>query len=234
MTLSPEQMQRVYAIQTSMAEKFKNTPKEGKRIEYRGTDFFVYPTVFWPGEDSKALIENYVINSREEVCDVCTGSGVIACYSAWKGARRVVALDINPNAVMNTLVNATRHMLEEIIEPRVSDVFSALRPGEQFDVVTMNSPFTEHLAAEHAERGCWDQDLHVQRRFFEDLNGVLKPNGRAYVTQANFGAIENMFERADKSGYYVREIGRNHIDDLRTFYAFELKRKSDVVQELAR
>jgi release factor glutamine methyltransferase len=236
MTLSPEKMEQVYAIQRQLHQKFRDVPVEGKIVEYLGRDFVVYPRVFWPSWDSQALVKNYTINPGEDVCDVCTGSGVIACHSAWKGAKRVVALDINPNAMCATRINTNRYGLDAVIDVRESDVFSALKPGERFDVVTMNPPFTEHDLDDIADRGCWDQNLFVQRTFFKGLNRVLKPipSARAYVTQANFGAIEEMFQRADSYGFYVREIGRNRVDDLRTFYAFELRRKSDVVQELAR
>lgn len=231
MTLPPEQMQKVYAIQQSMFEKFRNVPKEGRMVEYLGKEFIVYPGVFWPGEDSKAIVKNYQINPGEDVCDVCTGSGVIAIHSFWRGAKKVVALDINPNAIAATEYNRSwyrRNNREKVIEARVSDVFSALNPGEQFDVVTMNSPFTVHAPerGDVVERGCWDSDLHVHKEFYGNLDRVLKPhnNARAYVSQANFGAIEAMHELAKKAGFNVKEIGKNVVDDLRTFYAFELRR----------
>jgi release factor glutamine methyltransferase len=230
MTLTPEQMQKVYEIQRGLFQKFREGPLTGQMVLYLGKEFKVYPTVFWPSEDSKALVKNYVVNPNDEVLDVCTGSGVIACYSAWKGASRVVALDINPNAIKSTEENAKRYGLENVVEARLSDVFGAVKPGERFDVVTMNSPLTEHKreVKDVAEVTCWDAELHVATSFFEGLGSVLKPNGRAYITQASFGAIENVRKLAEQNGYTIQEIGKNVVDDLRTFYAFELKRKGEV------
>jgi release factor glutamine methyltransferase len=230
MTLSPKEMQKVYEIQRGLFQKFREGPLNGQTVLYLGKEFKVYPTVFWPSEDSKALVKNYVVNSGDEVLDVCTGSGVIACYSAWKGARKVIALDLNPAAVISARINAERYGLGEVIEPRLSDVFSALRPEEKFDVVTMNPPLTEHARekGDDPEITCWDSDLHVATSFFKGLDNVLKPNGRAYITQASFGAIEDIRKLAEQNGYTIQEIGKNVVDDLRTFYAFELKRKREL------
>jgi hypothetical protein len=58
-------------------------------------------------------------------------SAVIAIHSAWKGARKVVALDINPNAVRATNQNARKYGLASVIDARVSDVFSVLNFNEE-------------------------------------------------------------------------------------------------------
>lgn len=229
MTLSPERMKEVYKIQVELQQKVRDVPEEGKVIDYEGKKFIVYQGVFWPHEDSKALVRNFEILPGEEVADICTGSGVIAIHAALKGARRVVALDINPNACRATDYNARQYRIDDIVESRVSDVFSALKPGEQFDVITMNPPFTDHQEeqGDYAEKTIWDAGFHVHTCFFEELDVRLKsqPNARAYTTQANFGSIERMLEMADQAGYSVRQIGQNRCDELRTFYAFELKRK---------
>lgn len=230
MTLSPEEMQKVYKIQRGMHQKFREVPADGTEVEYLGRKFLVFRGVFWPSWDSQALVKNYVINHGETVCDVCTGSGVIAVHSAWRGARKVVALDINPNAIRATKENALRYGLAPVIEPRLSDVFSALRPGETFDVVTMNPPMTPHDEEKKdcAEKTTWDEELYLHKQFFGALPGVLKKSGRAYITQTSFGAITEVRSLAEQAGYNIREIGKTVVDDLRTFYAFELKRKREI------
>jgi release factor glutamine methyltransferase len=229
MTLTPEEMQRVYEIQRGMHQKFRDVPSEGRMVEYLGIEFVVYPEVFWPSWDSQALVKNYRINPGEEVCDVCTGSGVIAIHSAWKGASRVVALDINPNAIKATKENAQRYGLGPVIDTRLSDVFSALKPREKFNVITMNPPMTPHDEEKRdcAEKTTWDEELYLHKQFFGALPHVLKKGGRAYITQANFGAIEDMLRIVDQYKFSSKEIGRTVVDDIRTFYAFELTRKGE-------
>jgi len=232
MTFPPEVMrEHIFPIQAQMQEKFRQVPPEGKTIEYLGKEFIVYPEVFWPHEDSKAIVKNYAINPGDEVADVCTGSGVIACFSGFYGAKKVVGLDISPNAIRAATENFRRHGLEGVAEARLSDVFSALKPGEQFDVVTMNPPFTLHDANDYAAKTIWDAGLHVQNEFFANLDKVLKlhSDARAYVAQASFGSVEAMLEKADAYGFVARKIGENPVaPPYRIFYAYELKRKNEV------
>src|SRR3989344_1317443 len=97
--LTKEQLDKITGRQKEMHEKFRNVPDSGQNVEYLGKKFIVCRNVFWPFDDSKPLVENYKINHGEYVLDVCTGSGIIAVFSAYKGAKRVVALDSSLDAV---------------------------------------------------------------------------------------------------------------------------------------
>lgn len=225
--LTKEQMTEVHRLRLEILKKISEVPDEGIVIPYLGKEFRVYRTVFWPWQDSKPLIENYVINPGETVLDVCTGSGVIAVFSAYKGAKKVVAVDINPDAVRSAKENAGRHGFSDVIDVRVSDMFAAIRDDEIFDVITGNLPFTRHDAKSYAECTVYDTDLRVHRAFFWNIRSHLNQNGRAYLSQANFGALEDMVDLADYAGFSVNKIGTTKMpdNDPREFYAFEIKRK---------
>lgn len=224
--LEKEKMQRIHEIQKQMQEKFRKVSPEGIEIDYLGKSFLVLPSVFWPSWDSQALVKNYKINPGEDVLDLCTGSGVIAIFSAIKGARKVIALDINPLAIECAKKNAIKHNVDKIIETRVSDMFTALRTGEKFDVITMNPPFTPHAASDFSEKTVWDEDLEVHKKFFENIKKYLKKNGRIYICHAKFGAIEEMKKMATEKGFHIKKIGETKVDEERVFYAFELKLES--------
>lgn len=223
--LDPKIMKGIFEIQKQLQNKFRNTPKEGTNVEYLGKEFVVYPNVFWPSEDSKTLINNYHINSGEEVLDLCTGSGVIAIFSAIKGAKKVLALDISPNAIKSAKENIKRNNVDSIVEVRLSDMFETIKPNERFDVITMNPPFTQHDTEDFAEKTVWDKNLELQNKFFSEVNKYLKKNGRIYTIQAKFGAIDEMKQKAEKAGFNINQIGENKVDESRIFYAFELTKK---------
>jgi release factor glutamine methyltransferase len=225
--LDKKSMKKIYEIQKQMQDKFRNSPRKGTIVEYLGEKFVVYPNVFWPHEDSKAIVKNYKINLGDDVLDLCTGSGVIAIFSAIKGAKKVLAIDISPNAVKSAKENVKTHQFDSVIEVRLSDMFSAIKPEEKFDVITMNPPFTPHSVSDYAERTVWDDNLNVQNTFFEQVHNHLKKNGRIYISQAKFGAVEEMKRKAEKAGFKVKLIGENKVDENRVFYAFELKRKTN-------
>ncbi len=62
-------------------------------MAYRDTQFVVYPTVFWPSDESQPLVQHWEIMPGERVLDRCTGSGVITVMAAYAGARTVLALE---------------------------------------------------------------------------------------------------------------------------------------------
>jgi release factor glutamine methyltransferase len=220
----------ITAFHREMHGKFRAT-ETGSIVEYLGKQFVVYKNVFWPGEDSRALVENYIVHPGEEVLDLCTGSGHIAVFSADKGAKRVMAVDRNPSAVQNARDNAERHGFSEIIEVRESDMFSALSRDEKFDVITMNPPFLEHALDDVVSNSTWDEDLHVHREFFEHVRDYLKPRGRAYIAQANFGPLKEVKDMAKGRGYNIREIGRyKKPNTAMIFYAFEVQPKRSSVE----
>jgi release factor glutamine methyltransferase len=208
-----------------MHRKFRAT-ESGLLVDYLGKQFVVHKNVFWPGDDSRPLVENFVVHPGEEVLDLCTGAGHIAVFAADKGAARVVALDRNPSAVENARANAERHGFSRVIEVRQSDMFSALGKDEKFDVVTMNPPFLDHELDDIVSNSTWDEDLHVHKEFFAHVGDYLKPDGRAYIAQADFGPMNEVKRMAKEAGFAIRELGKyNRPFAPIIFYAFELQPK---------
>ncbi len=82
---------------------------------------------------------------RARVCDVGTGSGVIAIACALLGARRVVALDTDPLAVEAARANVARNAVGDLVWVSAGSVDQV--SGEAFDVVVANivTPVLEDL-----------------------------------------------------------------------------------------
>jgi release factor glutamine methyltransferase len=225
--LNSDERTAIAKVREEIIERLRNTPEEGTYVDYLGEKFFVKKGVFWPRPDSMPLVENFVIKPGEEALDVCTGSGVIAVFSALKGANKVVALDINPDAIESAKINAQSHNVDIAIDARVSDVLSALKEDEMFDVVTCNPPFTDEPSeGDMASRTLRDPGLKVAKDFFEHIGGHLKSGGRIYVSQANSGNVNDMLKLADEAGFTSRMIGKKEMgQNSLEFYAFELNRK---------
>lgn len=84
--------------------------------------------------------------SGRTVIDVGTGSGVLAIAAARLGAGRVVAFDVDPDAVENAQENAARNDVAGIVDVAVLDLSAATLPPA--DVVTAN--LTGTLLQRHA------------------------------------------------------------------------------------
>lgn len=226
--LTQQQLANITHLQKAKQKQFRSVPKKGRMIEYLGKKFIVYRTVFWPYDDSTLLVEKYDIKPGEHVLDVGTGCGVIAIFSASKGASRVVAIDTNPAAVRATKKNAQSHGVSHIIDARCSDLFDKVPDGETFDVITVNLPYRNKAAKNLVEASFWDTGFQTYQRFFLEVSKYLNSNGRIYLAQANYGDIEMMKQLANLAGFAVKRIGKKIIsrDDPRVFYVFELKRSA--------
>jgi len=213
--------------QNEMQRNFKSTPELGKIVEYLGKEFFVYPNTFWPFVDSQPLVSNFQIKSGESVLDVGTGSGVIAIFSCYLGAGKVLAIDVNPSAVESAKYNSKLHGFEKIMTVKQSDLFKNV-PPEKFDVITANLPFRKKAANDIVAQSQWDTDFKTNTQFFQQIGDYLKPNGRIYFSQSNFGEVEDFKKLAISAGFSVEKIGSKEESGGKEFYAFVLKRVKQV------
>lgn len=208
---------------------FKSVSPEGKVVKYLGKEFLVYPNTFWPFTDSKPLVKNFHVQSGESVLDVGTGSGVIAIFSCYQGAGKVVGVDINPAAIKSAKYNAKSHGFEKIMKVVKSNLFDNLK-GQKFDVITANIPFRDKFAHDIVARAQWDTDFQTNTRFFAEVGEHLNPNGRIYFIHSNFGETERVKKLAKEAGFSVKAIGRESADksETKVFHAFLMKRVAKV------
>lgn len=211
--------------QMQRQQLFKSVPPEGRMVSYLGKEFWVFPDTFWPFADSLPLVRNFRIEPGEHVLDVGTGSGVIGLFACYKGAGRVVGVDINPAAVQSATHNARMHGFADTMQVVRSDLFEALG-AQQFDVITANLPFRNKPAHDVVAMSQWDTGFQTNTRFFEGVGQHLKPGGRIYFVQSNFGEIESMRSLAQSAGLRVAEFACEATDDSRRqeFFVFEMTR----------
>jgi release factor glutamine methyltransferase len=225
MRLTKSELDQVTKMQNDRMNKTCAFPESGQVFNFLELKFVAYPGVFLPFNESQRLIENFTINSGDTVLDVCTGTGIIAIWAAYQGAKKVIALDINPQAVRTTQSNINMHALESRIMVKLSDMFEEIKEGQYFDVITGNLPFRNKKAKNFIEASVWDTNLKVHKNFFARVKNHLKPGGRIYLLQANFGAVNEMLELAERSGLKIKLICENIAENnFCVFYAFELQR----------
>lgn len=145
------------------------------------------------------------------VWDIGAGTGVLAAVLAQRGAREVVATDINPRAVQCARENVQRLGLAD----RVHVVEADLWPdgGQRADVVVCNPPWIPGRPTSALERGIYDPDSDVLGRFLSELPQHLTPQGEGWLILSDLAehlglrTRDELLERIASAGLAV--IGKN-------------------------
>jgi len=150
-------------------------------------ELVVDPGVFVPTQGSflvwKHLFESGV-GAGLSCLDVGCGCGILAVQLALNGAASVHAIDIDRNAVANTLANAFRNGVSERVTGDTADLFD-WEPEQNYDVVVASlyqlpvDPFEEptgHRPLDYWGRTQLDYLLRL-------LPKLLAREGKAYVMQ---------------------------------------------------
>ncbi len=117
--------------------------------EFYSLNFRVTPDVLVPRPETEFLVVALLDHARQgepgravAICDVGTGSGIIAvCAAKHLPNAQVTALDISPAALEVARSNAAAHGVLERIEFLQSDLLAAVPPGRRFDLVASNPPY---------------------------------------------------------------------------------------------
>jgi len=110
------------------------------------------------------------ITGGEDVIDVGTGSGILAIGAVKLGARRVLALDLDPVAVASAKANAALNGLADRIDVRESDLLGVLKSGEASASGPLNvTPPVDLVVANIL--------ADIILRFIDDVRAALKPGG---------------------------------------------------------
>jgi methylase of polypeptide subunit release factors len=179
-----------------------------------GGEIVVLPGVFPPREAENVVLPFMVANKRlfegKVVMEIGAGSGVNSVFAAKLGAKKVVATDINKNAIASTNQNAKRFGVGSIIETRLvpkSDMsaFSAIKAGETFDVILSNPPYSLDLDAPTNNAITDRGDLGAS--LIRGLNDHLNPGGVAVLLYDSLFYHHLIVQFARLEGYYVK----NHL-----------------------
>jgi len=172
--------------------------------------------VYLPSDDSLLLSEFVPRFSRGDVLDVGTGCGVQAVIAA-KKAKSVLAIDVNPSALSCAKENALLNKLQKKISFRESDLFSAIKWNETFDLIIFNPPYLPTSPAERVQgplNAAFDggpDGRMVIDRFLGEFFSHLKLNGDVLLLHCHLADTA-------KTVFSLSEIGLE-VETLKTIKA---------------
>jgi release factor glutamine methyltransferase len=187
--------------------------------EVHGQPILVLPNVFNPkllrsGELLAETLYARAMPANATVLDLGTGSGVGAVFAA-RSAARVVATDINPDAVRCAQMNALLHHCEDKIETRVGDLFEPTR-DEQFDLILFNPPFYRGHPMSLGD-SAW-RSTDVFDRFLREVPLHLERNGCALVVLSDDAEVTELLHSATHLQVCVLRQERVFINETLTVY----------------
>lgn len=165
------------------------------RTEFYSIEFEVTPDCLIPRPETELLVQRSIEFLRkrtgpQQVCDLCTGCGIIAVAIAKNVPdAKVMATDISEPALAVAARNIEKHKLAERIELRHGDLFEPLVPQlDLFDLIVSNPPYVTAAEYEALDRNVKDYEpraalyagpdgLDVYRKITEEVTQFLKPDG---------------------------------------------------------
>lgn len=188
-----------------------------------GLELRVSQNTFSP--DHKLTYSPYIIAKhlpkrleRRSVLDLGCGCGILAIASAMRGAKKVLAVDINSSAIEDTKHNIqklvdSKTINDKVITAHESDLFSKVTG--KFDIILANLPI-----APKAEywKGLNDSPEHIVERCIAEAKNFLKIDGRIIFAWASFGPEEVIPGLLDHEGYSFKRYAEETFGT--TWYAY--------------
>lgn len=182
-------------------------------------------SVFWEPLDTESLrrmLREYpeVVRGKS-VLEVGTGSGLIALCCAAAGAERVVATDINPNAIACARRNAKRlgfRNIEFRLVPSDANqdtgAYEVLAPPERFDVIVSNPPWENAVPRSWSEYALYDPDFQLMESILAGFRDHSTKDGKLMLAYGCVDAVLAVQERAKAHQLHVLILDDRDPNDL--------------------
>lgn len=164
-------------------------------------------TVFSPMvfEDSFWFAENLPFKQNSSFLEIGCGTGLISIIAAQKECNKILATDLNPDAVKNTKLNTMLFNFENIISSQVSNVFQEIEVNSlnKFSLIFWNTPFiyTKNQNLDNLEKSVFDCDYKAISEYIENAKIYLEPNGRCFLgfssSSGSFELLETICKRCN-------------------------------------
>jgi HemK-related putative methylase len=171
----------------------------------------------------RKLVEN------RRVLDLGTGTGLLAVAAAEGGAKCVMAVDINPGAVLAAQINALVSGLTSKVSVSQSDFFSAVR-GEKFDVIITNPPYFRGEPQGYAERAYFaGSELDWFVRLAEEAPLHLSTEGKIVMVVGDAAPVSEIMQPFADRGWQIERVAHKHFI-AETVVIYELRPAPSLVQ----
>jgi len=187
-----------------------------KKLVHNNHVIYVFPEVYFPSEDTYLLVKHVKPNNDDVVLDMGTGSGILAIQAS-KHAKRVIATDINPQAIRCANLNIKLNKLNEKIEVRRGDLFKPIEDDELFDLIIFNPPYLPVEEGEGKEwlEKSWNGGVDGRKtinRFLDEFRYFLNENGSVLMIQSSLSNNKETDKKLRKQGFQTELLEEKKLD----------------------
>jgi tRNA1(Val) A37 N6-methylase TrmN6 len=185
-------------------------------------DLAQFKTVFWDSRDTESLrrmIRETALAQDKTVLEIGAGTGLLSLCCLNTRAAKVVATDVNPAAIANTVYNATLLGFSDRLETRLvplerAAAFAVIGAEEQFDLIISNPPWENRTPGRIDEYALYDEGFALMRSLLSGLAGHLKPGGKALLAYGCVDAIRTLQRLAPEFDLAVRVHDDRNLNNL--------------------
>ena len=174
--------------------------------------FCLMEEVYKPGEDSYLLQRHVERLVYGNVLDMGTGSGIQAVAAAIKQeVRNVLAVDINPAALIAAEKRAMMYGVSDKLELQLSNLFESVE--DVFDWILFNTPYLPSVG--EADEASWaggESGGEIIRSFLMEAKEYLAADGSILMIYSNQSGLtdddfsEYNFEVLEEMGLFFEKI----------------------------
>lgn len=155
---------------------------------------------------SSKIASKRIPKNAKKVLDVGTGTGVQAIIAAKRGAKKVLAIDIDNNCLKNAKENVSFHKLEKIIEVRKSDLFKNVKKDEKFNLIISNLPFSDVNYKSEVGHFLFDANFKLHERLLKNAKKHLTKNGEMFIPSGDMANEKRLIQLIKKYDYGILTI----------------------------
>ena len=154
------------------------------------------------------ILPRYISRSAVTL-DLGCGSGFLAILMAKLGAKKVIAVDINPKAIRLAKLNIKQNKLGGKVKTIVSDLYSKFN-GEKFDLIISNPPFLP--VSQNRVTKIVTDGRDVIDRLILDSKRFMRRDSFLIFTQSSLASLEKTVRLLKKEGFLYKIIKKQRLE----------------------
>lgn len=192
-------------------------------VNFWDKKIIVFPNVLSPRYNPSTAfhVKNMPNQKDKTVLEIGSGCGAISLFAAFQGANKIVAVDINPNAIENTKANFQRYNLQNA-SVFYSNLFENI--SGKFDTIIFAAPYYGNKPKDNLGKAASDYNYQTLTSFMRKAYKYLNNKGQIHLGFSDTGDIELLHKLVNENNYKITSFKEESFIDWKAqLYIFVLQ-----------